>query len=86
MGHLSLAAILVIACAAPFACGLTGRTRVAPIAPGVLAGGYLVSYLEMSPSNETRGVALFIALVIAVIGACGWAIGALMRKWRANRV
>ena len=82
---ISPAAILIIACGAPFACGLTGRARAAPIAPGVLAAAYVVSYFQASPLDETRGVALFIAFVIAVGGACGCALGVVVRKWRARR-
>lgn len=82
---ISPVAILIIACGAPFACGLTGRSRAAPIAPGVLAAAYVVSYFQASPLNETRGVALFIAFVLVVLGACGWAVGTIVRHWRARQ-
>lgn len=80
-----LPATVIIAGAWPFVCALTGRDRAAPVAPGVLALGYVADYFATSPTNETRGVALFIAIAICAVGACGWALGAVLRMWLGRR-
>jgi hypothetical protein len=80
-----LLAMGIFAGAAPFAFALRGRNWAAPIVPGLLALNYVAAYFTTAPINETRGVALFVAFAIIVVGGCGWLLGAGVRLRRRRR-